>query len=144
MPHCNSENDDISVLITRLQKEFPGWTIDCAFDFGSNAKNEAVPHSDVDVWFLVHSDSRIVLDKSFDNMGRYKENRDAFVSHYSGLELEMVDTWGSIVGKIHPKRPIMVSCPIADTRWILWQLAGENDWQTFMYIHCCPRTDGLR
>jgi hypothetical protein len=133
MPDCDSETDDISVLVSRLQQVLPGWTIDCVFDFGSNAKDEAVSHSDVDAWFLVHSDGKVLLDKSYNKYKRYGSTRDAFLRDHENLEVVEIDTWGVIVKELRPKRPVMVSCPISDTRWYLWQLASETDWQTFLY-----------
>jgi predicted nucleotidyltransferase len=131
MLECDCETEDISVLVSRLEQILSGWTVDCVFDFGSNAKDEAVSHSDVDIWFLVHSDHKVLLDKSYEKHIRYRSTRDTFLCDYKNLDVVEVDTWGTIVKALYP---VMVSCPVADTRWFLWQLANESDWQTFLYM----------
>ena len=128
-----SEADSVEKVVSRLQEEFPGWTIDTVFEFGSRARNEAVTGSDIDLWVLLHSDTRILMDKTFQRMGRYKSSFPKFQSDHESFEMVEVDTWGYVVGKIKPKWPLMLSCPVADTRWFLWQLAMEADWQTFLY-----------
>ena len=127
-----SETDNVEVLVKRVQEALPDWSIDTVFDFGSHAKDEAVSESDLDLWFLVHSDNRILLDKTW-KRGRYESTLTEFLSDYESMEIVEVDTWGEIAQRVKPKRPLEMSCPIADTRWYLWQLARKADWQTFLY-----------
>ena len=130
MPDAN----EVRRLVAGIERELPGTIVDCVLDFGSCAKDETPDFSDVDLWVLVHSRDHLVLDQSWEKHERYRCTRDGLLEEYRTLEVMDIDTWGTLVPQLRPALPFMLSCPVADIRWYLWQLANESDWQTFLYL----------
>ena len=123
----------VQSVASRIEGLLPSWSLDCAFAFGSTARDESLPGSDIDLWFLGHSPDRIYLDKVW-RTGRFAESLDSFLGEYLGCQVVDIDSWGDIYRSVGMSPPLAFGSPIADTRWLLWQLAGEDEWQSFLYV----------
>jgi hypothetical protein len=137
----SSVNRGVDDLVARIRAQHPDWRIDSLFEFGSGAREESVSSSDVDLCLLVHSAHAVLLDKAY-NRDRYAESLRSFRARYTGLPTREIDTWGGIVPTLQPPPPLSLACPITDTRWFVWRLATEADWQPFLYtVFGVPRFD---
>lgn len=123
----------VQEIAGKLETQLPGWSMDCAFAFGSTARDESLPDSDVDLWFVGHAAGRIYLDKVW-SAGRFAESTGEFLRAHPDLEVVEIDSWGSLYHSTGMTAPLAFGSPIADVRWLLWQLAGEAEWQTFLFV----------
>jgi len=123
----------IQEIARRLEVELPGWKMHCVLTFGSTARDEAVRGSDVDLWFIGHSTDRIFLDKTW-RQGCFAAGTEGFIAAHADLEVVEIDSWGDLQAKVDLTMPLVFGSPLADTRWLLWQLAEERDWQCLFFI----------
>lgn len=125
--------DQIEQVSRQLEAELPDWRVDCCLTFGSLARDEAVDGSDVDLWFIGHSANQIFLDKVW-RQGRWATGLDEFLAAHRDCQVVDIDTWGELQKKLGVTLPLVFGSPLADTRWLLWQLAEEQDWQSFVFV----------
>lgn len=125
--------DRVEQIASKLESLLPGWSMDCAFAFGSTAREESLPDSDIDLWFLGRSEDRVYLDKVW-RAGRFAGSTDEFLAAHPDLEVVEIDSWGELHRTTGMSHPLAFGSPVADARWLLWQLAREDEWQSFLFI----------
>lgn len=123
----------IQEIARRLEIELPGWKMHGVLTFGSTARDEAISGSDVDLWFMGHSADLIFLDKTW-RQGRFVAGTEGFLAAHPDLEVVDIDSWGDLQTKVGLTMPLVFGSPIADIRWLLWQLAEERDWQCLFFV----------
>ena len=123
----------IQQITRQLEDKLSNWKVDCVLTFGSTARDEAISGSDVDLWFIGHATDRIFLDKTW-RTGRFAAGTEGFLAANSDLEVVNIDSWGDLQVKVGLTMPLVFGSPLADTRWLLWQLAEERDWQCLFFI----------
>ena len=131
--HQAAEAGTIEYVARQLETHLDGWVTDFVLAFGSTARHEAVPDSDVDLWFVGHAPDKIYLDKVWRER-RFAATVDAFLAQQKDLAVIDIDTWGAMQQDVQLPSPYMHGSPIADTRWFLWQLAEEREWQPFLFM----------
>lgn len=138
-----AEPEELLGVCRQLETHLPGWQVDGVLAFGSTARDEAVPSSDIDLWFIGHGPDQLYLDEQW-RQGRFAATIDAFLGDWSHLPVTPIETWKEVQPSIALADSWRFGCPIADTRWFLWQLAEEAEWQTFLFLAtgqvvCDPR-----
>ena len=118
-------------LVQRLGELLPGLTVECIFEFGSTTRGEAAESSDIDLWVLVSSPEKVYIDKALAT-AKYGPS---VAEYLEGDCREVVEdhTWQVIAPKLQLPANTHLSCPIADTRWFLWELADESSLDPFVF-----------
>ena len=111
-------------LVERLEALLPGLAVESVFEFGSTTRGEATPSSDIDLWVLVSSRERVYIDKAL-SASKYGPRLAEYLGGDTRQPMED-DTWQVISPQLELPDHVHLSCPIADTRWFLWELAGET------------------
>ena len=128
-PALESETTDR--LVERLGGLLPGLIVECIFEFGSTTRGEAAGSSDVDLWVLVSSPEKVYIDKALATT-KYGPRLPEYLEGDARQVMEN-DTWQVIARQLELPADTHLSCPIADTRWFLWELACETSLDPFVF-----------
>jgi predicted nucleotidyltransferase len=116
-----------AAYVAYLDRELEGIDLVSVVEFGSHAKDEALPDSDHDLCVVVHSPSAAHVSACYPRDGIF----DDFVRRWPDIEViggDLRDDLNQIWSRAHGgSRDTWISGPVVDLRWLIHRLAVAGD-----------------